>query len=90
MKRRTNVFMVFILLSILFMSSTAFTQAKALTNNDIDDNAYVIEPQKTDDELIKEYYSVNSLSNGITKLGNLDVDFGNAYRSTRRGSTMFV
>ena len=53
MKRKTNVFMVFILLSMIFMSTTAFTQAKALTNNDIDDNAYVIEPQKTDDQLIE-------------------------------------
>jgi len=91
MKRRTNVFMVFILLSMIFLSTTAFIQTKALSNNDLAiDNPNTIRPNKTDDELIEDFYTVNSLSNGITKLGNIDVDFGNARRSTKFGNTMFV
>lgn len=86
MKKRINVIFTLGVLAIIFLSSTYFSQsvrggfdAGLSTTDDMKENAINPEPLA---------YSINSLSDGLTKISQLDVDFGNAYRVTKVSSDL--
>ncbi len=81
MKKKINVIFTLGVLALIFLSSTYLLQS---TKGKFDANLPIIDEirESAYDEL-PPTYSINSLSDGLTKIGQIDVDFGNAYRVTK-------
>ncbi len=86
MKKKINVLFTLGVLALIFLSSTYFSQsarggfdANLSSTDDLEESAF---------DLLPPDYSINSLSDGLTKIGQLDVDFGNAYRVTKVSSDL--
>ncbi|MHA1461860.1 MAG: hypothetical protein ACTSQ0_02190 [Candidatus Heimdallarchaeota archaeon] len=88
MKKRINVIFTLGVLALIFLSSTYFSQSArggfdaALSTKDAMEES-VYNP-------LPPVFSTNSLSEGLTKIGQLDVDFGNAYRVKKLSSDLLV
>ena len=86
MKKRINVIFTLGVIALIVLSSTYFSrtarggyQPLLSTTDEIEENAF---------DPLPPTYSTASLSDGLTKIGQLDVDFGNAYRVTKATSDL--
>ncbi|MFW9924969.1 MAG: LVIVD repeat-containing protein, partial [Candidatus Thorarchaeota archaeon] len=90
MKNRNNLMLSLGVLSLVLISLVAYAnfmgaQAQTTLVDRIQENTDVDYSSMVPSELF-----INSLSEGLTKIGELDVDFGNAYRVSRFGNLLFI
>ncbi|MGC9781045.1 MAG: hypothetical protein HZR80_17510 [Candidatus Heimdallarchaeota archaeon] len=94
MKKRSSFFIMFGLISIILIASSIIAVEKGIAINKVIDEQESIQKTKAEEELLYMKYletkAISSTSNGLTKIGDLDVDFGNAYRIYKKSNLLIV
>ncbi|NHJ85709.1 MAG: hypothetical protein FK734_09625 [Asgard group archaeon] len=91
MKRKTTIFLVLSIFTVILLTAPIVgTLNGAYTEQISDDYKNKLEIQKANQDLIDQYLETKSSSEGLTKIGNLDVDFGNAYKIFRYATTSII
>ncbi|MHA1121500.1 MAG: hypothetical protein ACTSPC_01645 [Candidatus Heimdallarchaeota archaeon] len=81
MKRNKSFFIVSSVIMLMLLSVTFIAENKGVPIKEkiVGQDDSLVEIQKRE-ELWNQYLELQATSNGLTKMGVLDVDFGNAYR----------
>ncbi len=89
MKKRMSFLIVIGIISVMLMSTVTIIDIVG-TNNDSSTDDHNSTINAVDPPIFDNDFSTKAISEGFAEIGNLDVDYGNAYRIVRSGNILFV